>query len=221
MERFPEAVRNAMTAGGAEATCLPVRIVDGEERLDGAEHDAAGNIDFADMHAQGWETAIFFRVAGPEAKDDRRVLRNTTGALSVGGEADLIEHSNAGVVVIRFEIFPQPDNPLVGEVLLTPGAGGGHFQACNLLTLQSRLRWYIADESYHVLRPQEIPWSTEHRGVFAEILNDATSHDAVVRMTSSYNAQAATSEIASHYELRETAERTGGGQSPSGSSQAQ
>jgi len=221
MERFPEAVREAMTTGGSEATCLPVRVVDGEEQLDDAMRDAGSEIDFADMHARGWETAIFFRVAGPEAKEDRRVLRSESSTLPVGVEADLIEHNNAAVVVIRFEIFTRPQDPLVGEVLLTPGAGDGHFQACNLLTLQQRLRWYIADESFHVLRPQEIPWSAEHRTVFGEILNDATSHDAVVRMTSSYNARAATSEIASHYELRETAERTQGGSSPSGSSQAQ
>jgi hypothetical protein len=54
MKRFPETVREAMRAGGAAATCVPVQ-------LDGAH----------------WETAFFFQVAGPECKEDRRVLRNT------------------------------------------------------------------------------------------------------------------------------------------------
>ena len=67
MKRFPEFVCDSMRAAGAAATCLPVRLDE----------------DY-------WETAFFFQLAGPECKEDRRLMRNHGGPLPVGLETDLI-----------------------------------------------------------------------------------------------------------------------------------
>jgi len=151
---------------------------------------------------------VFFSVGGPESKEDRRVLRKTEGAIPVGIEADLIEHGSAAVVVLRLEVHTRPDDPLAAEILLAPGNSGGHFDACKLLTQQSRLVCFFADEAGWVIRMHQIPLQPEHRQVFGEILDDATAHDALIRMTARYDAMAALSEVASHYEIREGADRT-------------
>jgi len=177
-----------MSANGAAATCVPVQI-------DGAPTDP-------------WEAAVFFAVGGPESKEDRRVLRKNDGSIPIGIEADLIEHGSAAVVVLRFEVHTRPDDPLAAEILLAPGNTDGHFDTCKLLTQQSRLVCFFADEAGWIIRTHQIPLQLEHRNVFGEILDDATAHDALIRMTARYDATAALSEVASHYEIREGADRS-------------
>jgi len=190
MDRFPEIVRDAMAASGAHATCVPVKLSDGH----GVE--------------SAWQAALFFSIAGPQSKDDRRILKQSDAPLPVGFEADLIEHAKAAVVVIRLEVFTRPDDPLVAEVLLAPGHSKIQFDSCKLLTQQPWLNFFFGDSAHWVINAQRIALAPEHREVFEEILDDATRHDTLVRMTSSYDALAALAEVASHYEMREGVERT-------------
>ena len=179
MKRFPEAVRAPMQASGAMATCVPVR-------LDGAD----------------WEAALFFQLAGPECKADRRALAHAGAPLAVGLETDLIETGHAAVVVLRPEVHACADDPFACEILLTPGESGAHFDALELLTRQLRLCWFFADQSYRVFHSQaHLLDESQHAG-FESLLADAVRHDAMIRLTGRYDSQAALGEIAARYELR-------------------
>ncbi len=192
MDRFPEEIRQGMSANGAMATCVPVQL--------DAQGDAQGDA--------SWEAAVFFLVGGAESKEDRRVLRKAEKALTIWVEADLIEHAAAAVVVIRLEVHTRPDDPLAAEILLTPGSATSQFKTCKLLTEQPRVMCFFADEAGWVIQTQQITLLPEHRKVFGEILDDATAHDALIRMTARYDAMAALSEIVSHYEIREGTDRS-------------
>jgi len=173
-------VRQAMRSGGASATCVPVRI-DGD----------------------AWESALFVQVAGPECKADRRVLSRAERPLPVGIEADLIENEHAAVVVLRFEVFTVPENPLASEILLTPGDAGTHFEALKLLTRQPRLCWFFGDQDCQVLHSQQHALSAQQHASFDDLLRDAVRHDSLIRCTARYDARAALAHVAEHYELRE------------------
>lgn len=185
MKRFPEFVRESMRAGGAAATCVPVQ-------LDGAQ----------------WETAFFFHVAGPECKEDRRLMRKSAGPLPTGLETDLIETEFAAVVVLRPEVHTRDGDPLTCEILLTPGEGGTHFEALKLLASQQRICWFFGDQAYWMVHSQQLPLGDEQRAGFDELLRDALKHDTMVRLTGRYDAQAALGEIVKHYELRAGALRS-------------
>ncbi len=179
MKRFPEAVREAMRSSGASATCLPVQL-DGD----------------------AWEAALFIEVAGPECKEDRRILQRCDGALAVGLETDLIETDFGAVVVLRPEIHTRPGNPFVCEILLTPGEGGAHFDALYRLCRQPRLCWFFADQAYWLVHSQQHPLDAEQHRAFDELMRDAVKHNAMIRMTRRYDALAALGEVVKHYELR-------------------
>ena len=88
MKRFPSAVRDAMQASGAMATCVPVR-------LDGAE----------------WEAAIFVQLAGAESKADRRAMATGQGPFTIGLETDLVETDHGAVILLRPELYTRSDDP--------------------------------------------------------------------------------------------------------------
>lgn len=185
MKMFPQAVRVAMQASGATVTCMPVRL-----------------------DTDDWEAAVFFHLAGPESKQDRRILAQTKRPFAVSVEADLLELQQASVVVLRFEAATIADNPLTGEVLLTPGALRTHFDTLQLLCRQQRLCWFFSDEDFHVLHTQQNPLGDEQRASFDDLLADTVRHDALVRASAHYDAQAALAEVVSHYDLRPGAART-------------
>ena len=185
MKRFPEFVRESMRTAGAAATCLPVQ-------LDGAQ----------------WETAFFFHVAGPECKEDRRLMRSRGGPLPVGLETDLIETDHAAVVMLRPEVYTRENDPLTCEILLTPGEGGAHFDALKLLSQQQRMCWFFGDQAYWLVHSQQFPLDDAQRKGFDELLRDALKHDTMIRMTGRYDSQAGLGEIVRHYELRAGALRT-------------
>ena len=104
MKMFPQSVRAAMQANGATVTCMPVRL-----------------------DTDDWEAAVFFHLAGPESKQDRRILAQAERPFTVSVEADLLELQQASVVILRFEAATIADNPLTGEVSLTPADVRKHF----------------------------------------------------------------------------------------------
>lgn len=185
MKRFPEAVASAMQASGAAATCVAVQL-DGED----------------------WEAALFFQLAGAECKADRRALAKARGPLPVGMETDLMETDHGAVVLLRPAIYTLPDDPFTCEILLTPGDGGAHFEALRLLTRQTRLSWFLGDQTLWTLHSQQHPLDAEQHEGFDSLLRDALRHDTMVRMSQHYDAQAALAEVVKHYELRAGTERS-------------
>ena len=139
--RFPAPVREAMTASGAAATCIPVE-------LDGGAPEAA----------------FFINLAGPESKADRRVIRKWRGPLSLGLDSDVIETAHGAVVVLRPEVHTGPFDPFVCEILATPGEGGAHFEALELLSRQPRLTWFFGDRGFEIIRTQQHPLDDGQRG---------------------------------------------------------
>jgi hypothetical protein len=182
--RFPDAVRDAMQATGAAATCVAVQ-------LDGND----------------WEAALFIQLAGAECKADRRAIKQSKGPLPVGMETDLVETDSGAVVILRPEVHTQPGNPFACEILLTPGDGGTHFEALKLLSRQSRLSWFFGDQSHWILHSQQHPLDAAQHDGFDALLRDALRHDTMVRMSHRYDAQAALGEVVKHYELRAGTER--------------
>ncbi len=179
MDRFPLPIAQGMRNSGAMTTCIPVQFDNGV-----------------------WETAVFFEVGGKECKDDRRTLRKLKSTLPISVEADIINHTNASVVMLRFEVLTRADSPLVGEVLLTPRLGAIQFDTLKHLTEQRNIRWYFGDSSYNVIHSQQTALYDHERQGYYDLLQEAISHDAMIRMTGKYNAANAVSEVASHYEYR-------------------
>lgn len=179
MDRFPASVRRLMKEAGALVTCLPVQFDKGT-----------------------WETAFFIHVDGPECKRDRRILSRLDHPIAIGMEADLIEHENASVVVIRLEVHTQPDNPMAGEILLTPGEVVSHFETLELLSEQDRVSWFFANGDYEVIHSQQCPIDEIQRQGYADLLRDAVRHDAVVRCTGRYDANASLSSVTASYQVR-------------------
>lgn len=166
---------------GSSVTCLPVRIDSGN-----------------------WESAIFFQLGGRESKEDRRRLSRLDGAVvPVAIETDVIKHSSASVVVIRFEVYTHgDDNPLIGEVLLTPGETESHFETLKLLCTQPVIRWFFSDAAYWIIHQQQNYLGEPEHAAFKDVLDQATQHDAMIRMTGTYDVQLALKEVVSHYEYR-------------------
>lgn len=165
-----------MRSGGVMTTCLPVRLND-----------------------SGWESAVFFGLGGGECEADRDVLSASSEPLPVGLEADVIECTTAAIVMLRFEVDTRKDDPLAGEVLLAPGRGKVQFDTLSNLTKQNHLRFFFGDEQYRVIHSQQLRLRDQERQGYRGILEDAVQHDAMIRLTGRYDADAAMKEVTSHY----------------------
>ncbi len=169
-----------MKAGGSTVTCLPVKL---ESDVD-------------------WQSAVFFRLGGSESQADIELLLKQESALAVGIETDLIEHANATVVLLRLQMYTNPDNPLVGEVLITPGGAETHYEILTLLSKQQTLTWFLSDEEFQVIHQQRQPLNDEWRQEFLDLRDESFNRDTLIRLSGKYNAQAAFAEVVSHYALR-------------------
>ncbi|MGI9319133.1 MAG: hypothetical protein ACR2QW_17540 [bacterium] len=176
MERFPSTIIKSMGSSGAMTTCVPV-----------------------EFDQSVWESTVFFELGGKECAEDRKIMHASTRAFPVTLEADLIECQTAAVVMLRFEIMTRRDNPLAGEVLIAPGVGNIQFETVENLTQQQSLRFFFSDEKYNVIHSQQIILHDQERLGYKGILDDAVSHDAMIRLTGRYDAVAALKEVTSHY----------------------
>lgn len=181
MQKFPGSIINSMQKSGAAVTCVPVELGDGN-----------------------YESAVFFELSGDECEFDRSILRNTLSPLAISLEAEIIEHARASVVMLRFEIHTQPDDPLAGEVLVVPGMGDVQFDTLQFLSRQQCLRFYFSDAYYNVIHSQQLLLSDQERQGYAQILEQVIRHDALIRLTGKYDAMTALSEIVEHYDVRAT-----------------
>ena len=178
---FPQSVIDMMKAGGSTVTCLPVKIESSDD---------------------DWQSAVFFRLGGEESKIDIELLRRQQSTLTVGIETDLIEHDNATVVLLRLQMFTQPDNPLVGEVLITPGGAETHYEILTLLGAQQTLTWFLSDQEFQIIHQQRQPLNDDWRKEFLALRDESFNRDTLIRLAGKYNAQTAFAEVVSHYSLR-------------------
>ncbi len=185
-----------MGAGGSTVTCLPVQL----------EHDQVSTenrpVTVVDDASKSWQSAIFFRLGGTESQRDIRMLKKATSAYSVGIETDIIEHENASVVMLRLQLFAKKDDPLVGEVLLTPGGAETHYEILTLLSEQRELTWFFSDQDFQIIHQQKQPLSQDWRDEFLALRNEAFKRDSLIRLAGKYNAHSAFAEVVSHYSLR-------------------
>ena len=181
---FPQSVIDMMKAGGSTVTCLPVKIEDDDSKTD------------------EWQAAIFFRLGGEESQADIALLEKQESAFSVGLETDLIEHENASVVLLRVQMFTRPDNPLVGEVLITPGGAETHYEILTLLSAQQSLTWFLSDQDFNTIHQQRQPLNDQWRDEFLALRDEAFKRDSLIRLAGKYSAQTAFAEVVSHYALR-------------------
>lgn len=160
------------------ATCIPVQFDDGQ-----------------------WEAAFFFHVAGPESKQDRRILKknNTTPVRLI---TEFMAHASAAVVLMRAEVQSVVDDPLVFEILLAPGGVSMHYECLKLLAQQRHIRYFFADDDYQVLQEQQQEVNGEQHGKFETLARETFAHDAVIRMSGKYDAGTALSEVVAHYHPR-------------------
>jgi hypothetical protein len=182
VNRFPTNVRRGMRQSGAAATCVSVRLDDGE-----------------------WEAALFVQLAGDECEADRALIAACARPFAVGIETDVVLHEYAAVVVLRLEIHANPDNPMIAEILLIPGGETEHFDVLKRLTRQRKLCWFFGDVGFNVIHAQQHPLARAQCANFDAMLSEAVRHDALVRCTTRYNAQAALTAIVAHYAPRTNA----------------
>ncbi len=146
-----------------------------------------------------WQSAVFFELGGKECEQDRKVLLHTQQPLPIALEADLIEQDTAAVVMLRFEVMTGLATPLAGEVLILPGIGNVQFETLNYLANQSHLPFYFADGAYHVIHSQQVVLRDQEREGYRSILDDAVSHDAMIRLSGRYDAMAALKAVTGNY----------------------
>lgn len=184
MDQFPQPIRDAMRASGAAATCVPVQIDQGQ-----------------------WESALFLHVAGPECKQDRYILKRAATPTPATLQTELLTHASAAIVLFRLEALTVPDDPLAFEILLTPGKVTSHYECLKLLSQQARWCWFFGDTDYRVIQAQNQEIGAEQHENFETLAREAFAHDSVLRMTGKYDADAAVTDIVSHYQLRQDVTR--------------
>jgi hypothetical protein len=117
---------------------------------------------------------------------------------------ELMTHENAAVVMMQLEIQTLANDPLIFEILLTPGEKTTHHECLRLLSRQQRLCWFFADSDFRVIRTQQQEIDPEQSVLFDQLAREASAHDSLIRISGRYSAEDALSQIASHYQPRET-----------------
>lgn len=184
---FPKPVQAVMREKDIAATCIPVQFDD-----------------------EQWQAAFFFHVAGPESKQDRRILKKnkvTPAILMV----ELMSHAKASIIMMRVEIQTVIDDPLVFEILLVPGEVSTHHECLKLLARQTHIRYFFADSDYRVLQEQQQTISNVQHEQFETLAREAFARDSLMRIAGNYDAQAALSEVVAHYHIRTGADENGKG----------
>lgn len=162
IERFPDDVVVALHHANVTVSCVPVKIDDKQ-----------------------WQAAMFYVIAA-----DAPCL--STGALAPGPyavelDAELHAHTNGTLIEIGIDIATPAQNSR-GTVLFITGHSPAHFEAMKLLSTQDDLPLFLGNEFCNVLYQQRILLSDGMRAGFSQLLDEAVSRDAVIRMTGHYDA---------------------------------
>lgn len=173
-----------MRSSGSAATCVPVQL------------SGTGT----------WEAALFIHVAGPECKQDRRLLKTAAEPTPSKIKPKLMAHERAAIVSLELSVITILEDPLKFEVLLVPGSIDAHYQSLKLLAEQNRICWFFADNDFRVIQAQEQEIEKQQHHEFEGIARDAFAHDSLLRMANHYDNEAALAEIVSHYTPRSEAD---------------
>ena len=178
MAKFPDAVITAMHHAASTVTCLPVE-------MDNAE----------------WKSAIFFVLPESVSREKINSIAKQSCLFPVGLDADLKEPAGATLILLGVDIDIGLPDLLRGEILFLPGHLQSHFETVKRISEQNSIDLFIGDTFCNLLHQQSIPLQDEHRAVFAELIKEASSRDALLRMRSQYDPEAAFAELASggHY----------------------
>ncbi|MFT4726303.1 MAG: hypothetical protein ACI9UN_000798 [Granulosicoccus sp.] len=160
-ERFPDDVIVLLHNAQVTVSCVPIQVDDGQ-----------------------WQAAIFFVLAksAPCLTDGQ--LRG--GPFAVEFDADLHEHEKGTLIEVGIDIATPVENSL-GTLLFITGHSPSHFESIKLLSEQPELPLFIGNEFCEVLYRQRIPVSDVMRSGFKQLLDEAVSRDAVIRMTGHYD----------------------------------
>ncbi|MBX2837956.1 MAG: hypothetical protein KTR35_13950 [Gammaproteobacteria bacterium] len=164
-EKFPDEVVVALHSAGVTVTCVPIRMDDGD-----------------------WQAGIFYVIA-PEAPCLQHDLAELA-PFDVTVEADLLEHENATLVELKFEVAT-PGAPIEGSVLFITGHSTSHFDVLKMLSEQETVPLIFGDQYCTQLWKQRIVLVEQHREALTEILNEAVARDAMIRLTGRYDPEAA------------------------------
>jgi len=173
MARFPDGVIKAMHHAGTTVTCMPVQIDNGD-----------------------WVSALFFIL--PEKFDESRIsaIFDPARTFPVSLEADLKEQHTATLIALSIDITLGADEEVLnGQILFIPGHIASHHEAVELLSRQNAITIFIGDKHCNLLLQQRIPLVDEHRQVFADLLREAASRDALIRFRGQYDPDAAFVEL--------------------------
>ena len=163
-ERFPEEVIVALHSAGVTVTCMPVQIEKSE-----------------------WCAAFFYIVASNAPCVQTGKLAG--GPFSVVFDADLHQHEHGTAIEIGLHITT-PIEPLQGTVVFLTGHSATHFDAVKMLSSQDDIPVFFGDQYCTLLYQQRVPLGDEHRAGFSQLLNEAVNHDALIRLTGRYDADA-------------------------------
>jgi len=173
-QKFPDEVIVALHEANITATCMPIKIDEGE-----------------------WQAAFFYvlqpdapclgvnAVAADSASDGAFL----SGPFSVALDADLHEHDNGTMIEIGVEINT-PVEPCMGIMLFLTGHSSTHFEALKLLSEQEDIPLFIGDQFCNTLWQQRLPLNNEFRLGITGLINEAVTRDAIIRMTDRYDPDA-------------------------------
>lgn len=176
VERFPDDVIVLMHNANVTVSCVPVKI----------ENDQ-------------WQAAMFFIVPADAPCLTKGKLPG--GPYSVELDADLHEHNNGTLVEIGLKIVT-PIEPCSGTLLFITGHSSSHFDSLKLLTEQADLPLFIGNEYCQLLNSQRIPISGSMRSGLKQLLDEAVSRDAIIRMSGHYDPDVVFADVVSSLNLQ-------------------
>lgn len=163
-QKFPDEVVVALHEAGITATCMPIKLDDGD-----------------------WQAAFFYVLAPDAPCLSNGLLKG--GPFAVELDADLHEHDNGTMIEIGMEIVT-PIEPCRGIMLFLTGHTSTHFDALKLLSEQEDIPLFIGDQYCTTLWQQRIPVNETFRNGMMGLINEAVTRDAVIRMTDRYDPDA-------------------------------
>ena len=192
MQKFPDAVIRAMHHAGTTATCMPVAFdADGVSAVMSEDNQHDATTEQTDSDSANWESAVFL-VLPPDLEQKQLDRLFPSDALfPVGVEADLLELENATLIEIIVDVDIGLKDKVSGRILFVTGHMPAHYEAVQLLAEQESIGLFIGDMHCTLLHQQRIPLAEPHRQVFREMLQEALRRDALLRMTTQYDPEAA------------------------------
>lgn len=163
--RFPDEVIVALHGAAVTVTCMPIQ-----------------------MDEDVWQAGIFYVIA-PDAECLQHSL-SESAPFNVEVEADLLEHENATLIELKFQVAT-PGKPLDGAVVFLTGHSTVHFDVLKMLSDQESVPLFFGDQFCNELWKQRIVLLPEHRAALKEILDEAVARDAMIRLTGRYDPDAA------------------------------